>query len=168
MNTDIKRNRGRLCAFIMGLICSTIGLHFAIFIGLFNIIDHNTFSASGFSQEASVVIAILIVLLSIINVVGASLIRSRRIVGGVLMMAACVPIFSIAVLEPFDYMFFTLTAPVGIASTVLAFIPLSDSYLSKLAQKQQFEEDLREFLEIKKAERAGAIEIETISPDNEW
>lgn len=151
MNTiNIKRNRGRLCAFIMGLICSTIGLHTAIIFCLPHIIGVRTFSLSGFSQEASVAIGILIVLLSIINVVGAALIRSRRIVGGVLMMAASVPLFSVAVLEPLEYMFFFLTAPVGIASAVLAFIPVSDSYLNKLAQKQQFEEDLREYMELKR------------------
>lgn len=166
---NIKRNRGRLCGFIMGLICSTIGLHIAIIFFLTNIIGVRTFSLSGFSQEASVVIAILILLLSIINVVGAAFIRSRRIVGGVLMMAASITLFSVAVLEPFEYMFFFLTAPVGIASAVLAFIPLSDSYINKLAQRQQFKDDLQEFLELKRAERAGTIvkEQET-APDNEW
>lgn len=85
------------------------------------------------------------------------------------MLAACVPIFSIAVLEPIGYSFFILTAPVGIASAVLAFIPLSSSYLSKLAQKQQFQEDLREFLELKKAERASTTESEHEAVQNsEW
>lgn len=170
MNTvDIKRNRGRVCAFIMGLICSTIGLHFAIFFSLFDLIAPSHFSMSGFSQEASVVIAILILLLSIINVVGAAFIRSRRIMGGVLMMAASITLFSVAVLEPLQYMFFFLTTPVGIASAVVAFIPLSDNYINKLAQRQQFKEDLQEFLELKKAERAGTIvkEQET-TLDNEW
>lgn len=168
MFTDIKRNRGRLCAFIMGLICSTIGLHFAIVIALIDLAGNSPFYPSGFSQEATAVISLLIMLLSIINVVGAAMIKSRRIIGGALMMAACVPIFIVAVIEPFEYTFFILTAPVGIASAILAFIPLSDSYINKLVEKEQFKEDLQEFLEIKKAERAGVIEIETIPPDNEW
>lgn len=165
---DIKRNRGRLCAFIMGLICSTIGLHTAIIIFLPDIIGLHTFSLPGFSQNASVAIAILILLLSIINVVGAAFIRSRRIVGGVLMMAASATLFSVAVLEPHEYIFFFLTTPVGIASAVVAFIPLSDSFLNKLAQKQQFKEDLHEFLELRKAERAKAIlnEQETKQDNN--
>lgn len=166
---NIKRNRGRLCAFIMGLICSTIGLHTSIIFFLPDIIGARTFSISGFSQEASVAVGILIVLLSIINVVGAAFIRSRRIVGGVLMMAASITLFSVAVLEPFEYIIFFLTAPVGIASAVVAFIPISDRYLNKLAQRKQFEEDLQEFMELKKAERtiANVNEQET-APDNEW
>ena len=134
---ELKRSRGRLSGLIMGLIASIIGVLFALTTGLDVWVGNQYSQLSNYRDDTSTLIIILLIIISAISIVGASLVRGKRIVGGVILILTGIPLFVISVIDTTAFAPFLLTGPACIAAGILAFIPLPDTYFEKLAARQQ-------------------------------
>ena len=143
----VKRNRGRLSGFIMGLIASIYGGLFAFIIGTSILTGHQTLFFLDYNGETATTVAILLFLTAAITIVGASLIRGKRIIGGILIIGASAPLFVISIVDSSAFSIFGFTSIICIAAGILALIPLSDSFLQKLAIKQQYHQHMAAFIE---------------------
>ncbi len=141
----IKRTRGRLCAYLMGLISAFIGMHIAIIEALTVFSGSWFFSYTDYGKDTINIMMALVLILSAINIVGAFLIRSNRIAGGVVMLSASLPILIVSVIDP-DLMFILgPTSFVGIIAAIVAFIPLSDRFVAEYIEKVRFHENMRAY-----------------------
>ncbi len=136
---DIKkfrRNRGRLSAFIMGLIAGIIHgiLGILATVGLLvNSPIAEFLLPLGFGY---IVIAFLL-----LNLVGGCIVRKYRIAGGVLMVITSLFI----ILYAWGFAFFTIgvsfsivaTGQLSLAASILAFIPYRKRYIQKYIERNQ-------------------------------
>lgn len=166
----IKRNRGRLSGFIMGLIASIYGGLFAFIIGTAILAGHQDLFFIEYDNSSATTVAILLFLTAAITIVGASLIRGKRIIGGILIIGASAPLFVVSIVDPAAFSIFGFTSIVCIAAGIIALIPLSDSFLQKLAIKQQYESHMAAFIEHQQSQQGNdAISVTPISntPDTQ-
>lgn len=133
---ELKRTRGRLFGFIMGLIASMFGALFALIIGTSLIFGNQILFNSVYNNGVAVVVALLLFVTVAISIVGASLIRSKRIVGGLIIIGTNIPLFAISVIDPAAFSTLSVTSLVCIASGIIALIPLPSAYFEKLAARQ--------------------------------
>ena len=139
----IKRTRGRLSAYIMGLVAAFIGMHIAIIEAITVFSGSWFFSYSDYGEKTLIILTVLIILLSALNIAGAFFIRPKRIAGGIIMLAASVPLFTVSVMDP-DFMFIMgPTSLTGIAAAILAFVPLSDGYIYNYIENMRYREELK-------------------------
>ncbi len=139
----------------MGLIASIYGGIFALIIGTAILTGHQDLFFIEYDNSSATAVAILLFLTVAISIVGAGLIRAKRIVGGIIIIGASVPLFVISVIDPAAFSIFGLTSVVCIAAGILAFIPLSDSHLQKLLIKQQYHQHMAAFVAQHRAEQEG-------------
>jgi hypothetical protein len=142
----LKRNRGRLSGFIMGLIASIYGGLFALIIGTSILAGHQDIFFLQYDSSVATAVAILLFLTVAASIVGAGLIRAKRIVGGLIIIGASIPLFVIAVIDSAAFSILAFTSLVCIAAGILAFIPLPDSYFQKLVFRQQYHRHMEAFI----------------------
>lgn len=143
---QLRKNRGRLCAFIMGLISSIYGLLISLITGIPLIFGDNYFGVNKYSSDTAIAIGILVILTSGVCVVGASLIRTKRNIGGILMMLTAIPLLVVSVLDSQTFSFLGIIGVVSIAAAIIAFIPLSESYWQKYIAKNQYQASFDEYV----------------------
>ena len=160
---ELKRSRGRLSGLIMGLIASIIGVLFALTTGLDVWVGNQYSQLSNYRDDTSTLIIILLIIISAISIVGASLVRGKRIVGGVILILTGIPLFVISVINTTAFIVFSVTGLACIASGILALIPLSDSYFQKLLIRQQYHGHMEAHIAQRQAEQDNdAISITPI------
>ena len=164
----IKRTRGRLCAYLMGLISAFMGMHIAIIEAITVFSGSWFFSYTNYGKDTINIIIALVFILSVINIIGAFLIRQHRIAGGGVTLSASLPIFIVSVIDP-DLMFiFGPTSLISIAAAVIAFIPLSDRFVAEYIEKVRFHESMKSYLNSQMPlQQAAAVPQQTKAPFKE-
>ena len=129
----------------MGLISAFMGMHIAIIEAITVFSGSWFFSYTNYGKDTINIIMALVLILSVINIIGAFLIRQHRIAGGVVMLSASLPVFIVSVIDP-DLMFiFAPTSFVGIIAAIIAFIPLSDRFIAAHIEKVRFHENMNAY-----------------------
>ena len=142
----IKKSRGRLCAYIMGLIAAFMGMHIAAIEALTVFSGSWFYSYTDYGENTVIIIMVLVLLLSVVNIIGAFLIRPKRIAGGVIMLSASVPLFAVAVIDQDLLTIIGVTAFVGIAAAIIAFVPLSDKFIAEHIARVRYQESMKAYL----------------------
>lgn len=143
---QLRNNKGRLCALIMGLISGIYGFIISLFSALALISSNNMYGLQKYTGSLGVTVGVLLILTSAIYIVGASLVLKRRIAAGVIMIVTSVPLLTISIIDTHTFAGLLLIEIVCLAAAIIAFIPLSYRYLKSYIAKKQYQETFNEYV----------------------